>query len=74
MTCLDRLLELDSVLGLLYKTEDEGLEAQVEELIRQRQEARKAKNWTEADRIRDLLKDRGIILEDTKQGVKWHRA
>ncbi len=72
--CLDRLLELDGVLGLLYKTEDAGLEAQVEELIRQRQEARKAKNWAEADRIRDLLKDQGIILEDTKQGVKWRKA
>ncbi len=73
--CLDRLLELDGVLGLLYKQEEgDDLAAWVEDLIAKRQEARKAKNWAEADRIRDELKEKGIILEDTKQGVKWKKA
>ena len=73
--CLDRLLELDGVLGLLYRQEEKDDPAEwVEDLIRQRQEARKAKNWAEADRIRDELKEKGIILEDTKQGVKWKKA
>jgi cysteinyl-tRNA synthetase len=73
--CLDRLLELDGVLGLLYKQEEgDDLSAWVEEQIQARQEARKAKNWAEADRIRDELKAKGILLEDTKQGVKWKKA
>ena len=73
--CLDRLLELDSVLGLLYKQEEKDYLAEcVEDLIRRRQEARKVKNWAEADRIRDELKEKGILLEDTKQGVKWKKA
>ena len=73
--CLDRLLELDGVLGLLYRQEEkDDLAAWVEDLIARRQEARKAKNWAEADRIRDELKEKGIILEDTKQGVKWKKA
>ena len=73
--CLDRLLELDGVLGLLYRQEEtDDLAAWVEEEIQARQEARKAKNWAEADRIRDELKAKGILLEDTKQGVKWRKA
>lgn len=73
--CLDRLLELDGVLGLLYKQEEkDDLAEWVEDLIRRRQEARKVKNWAEADRIRDELKEKGILLEDTKQGVKWKKA
>ncbi|MBR3060748.1 MAG: cysteine--tRNA ligase [Oscillospiraceae bacterium] len=73
--CLDRLLELDGVLGLLYRQEEkDDLAEWVEDLIRQRQEARKVKNWAEADRIRDELKEKGILLEDTKQGVKWKKA
>ena len=43
-------------------------------LIEARQNARKEKNWAEADRIRDLLKDMGIVLMDTKQGVQWKKA
>jgi cysteinyl-tRNA synthetase len=49
------------------------LEAEIEELINQRQAARKVKDWAEADRIRELLKERGIALEDTPQGVKWKK-
>ena len=67
--------ELTDVLGLLYGgNDDEGLAEEVESLIEARQAARKEKNWAEADRIRDELKARGIILEDTPQGVKWKKA
>lgn len=67
--------ELTGVLGLLYNRKaDESLDAEVERLIEERNAARKAKNWAEADRIRDDLKARGIVLEDTAQGVKWHKA
>ena len=66
--------ELTGVLGLVYNRKTETLDSEIEAQIEARQEARKAKNWAEADRIRDELKAQGIILEDTPQGVKWHRA
>jgi len=47
---------------------------EIDALVAARTEARKSKNWAEADRIRDELNSRGIVLEDTKDGVKWHRA
>jgi len=75
--CLDALRELTDVLGLLYAKDASGgdnLDAQVEALIEARQQARADKNWAEADRIRDELKDMGIVLEDTPQGIKWKRA
>lgn len=66
--------DLTGVLGLLYeRKEEKSLDEKVEEMINARNEARKNKNWAEADRIRDELKAQGIILEDTPQGVKWHR-
>ena len=46
---------------------------EIEKLIEQRTQARKDKNWAEADRIRDQLKDMGIVLEDTPQGIKWKK-
>ena len=67
--------ELMEVLGLLYnRNAEKSLDDEIEALIQARNDARKAKNWAEADRIRDELKAQGIVLEDTPQGVKWHRA
>jgi len=72
---LDMLVELTGVLGLLTRRNDNtALDAEVEELIAQRQAARKSKNWAEADRIRDLLKDMGIVIEDTREGIRWKRV
>ena len=65
--------ELTGVLGLVYNRKTETLDSDVEALIEARTNARKDKNWAEADRIRDQLKEMGIVLEDTAQGVKWHR-
>lgn len=71
---LDMLTELTGVLGLLKRrTSNSSIDSEIEELIAQRQAARKNKNWAEADRIRDLLKSKGIILEDTKDGVHWKK-
>ena len=73
--CLDMLHEFTNVLGLLYnkKEEDDSLDSKVEAMIEARQAARKAKNFAEADRIRDELKAMGITLRDTPQGVKWSK-
>lgn len=67
------LMELAGVLGLLGK-EEKSLDEEIEQLIEERQQARKDKNWAKSDQIRDDLKAKGIILEDTPQGVKWRRA
>ena len=66
--------ELSDVIGLPVSKADNDLDAEIEKLIEERQAARKTKNFAEADRIRDELKAKGIILEDTPQGVKWKRA
>lgn len=69
------LTELADVIGVpLGQTEAGDEDKEIEELIEARQAARKAKNFAEADRIRDELKDKGIVLQDTPQGVKWSRA
>ncbi|WP_129599422.1 cysteine--tRNA ligase [Anaerophilus nitritogenes] len=67
----DLFMELVGVLGLLQK-EEKSLDEEIEKLVHDRQEARKNKDYALADKIRDDLKLRGIILEDTPQGVKWH--
>ena len=64
--------ELCGVLGLLYDKQEQSIDAEVEVLIRRRTEARKNKDWATADKIRDELKARRVVLEDTPQGVKWH--
>jgi len=69
----DTLMELSKVLGILSK-EEEILEEEIVELIEKRSEARKNKDFKLADSIRDELKEKGIIIEDTKDGVKWKRV
>ncbi len=66
--------ELTDVLGLVYNRSKASLDDEVEALIAQRAQARKDKNWALADEIRDKIKAMGIVLEDTPQGVKWHKA
>ena len=61
------------MLGLLYQQDDASLDDEIEALIRERTEARARKDWATADRIRDELKARKIVLEDTPQGIKWKR-
>jgi len=67
------LMELSGVLGILGR-EKGGLDAQVESMIAERQEARRNKNFSRSDEIRDELKAMGIVLEDTPQGVKWSKV
>ncbi|WMM25547.1 cysteine--tRNA ligase [Tissierella sp. MB52-C2] len=69
----DLLMELCNVLGILNKKE-EILEEEIVELIKKRTEARKNKDFKLADEIRDILKEKGIVLEDTQEGVKWKRV
>ncbi len=71
---LELIRELGKPLGLLQKTTKGSLEDEVEALIEQRQQARKNRDFALADKIRDDLKARGIILEDTPQGVRWKKA
>ncbi len=71
---LDLILKLTDVLGIIVEKEEELLAEDIEALIEERQAARKAKNFARADEIRDELLAKGIILEDTREGVKWKKA
>ena len=71
---LDRLVKLADVLGLIVDKKEEVLDEEIEKLIEERQAARKAKDFARADAIRDELLAKGIILKDTREGVKWTRA
>ncbi|MBR2188439.1 MAG: cysteine--tRNA ligase, partial [Eubacterium sp.] len=68
------ILTLCDILGLIVERKEEVLDEEIEALIAERQAARKAKNFARADEIRDQLQAQGIILEDTREGVKWKRA
>lgn len=70
-----KIVELSDICGLLVEKKEEGmLDEEIEGLIEERQAARKAKNFARADEIRKELLEKGIILEDTREGVKWKRA
>jgi ECF transporter S component (folate family) len=70
----DRIVLLCDILGLKTQKEDELLDADIEKLIADRQNARKNKDFAKADQIRNLLLEKGIILEDTREGVRWKRS
>lgn len=69
-----KITTLTDVLGLKVVKENEMLDEEIDNLIAERQQARKDKNFKRADEIRDLLLEKGIILEDTREGVRWKRA
>ena len=71
---LDTIERLCDILGIITKRKEVSLDSKVEELISERQAARKAKDFKRADEIRDELTSMGIILEDTREGVKWKKA
>lgn len=71
---LDELTTLCDVLGILVETKEEMLDSDIEALIEERQQARKNRDFARADGIRDELLEKGIVLEDTREGVKWKRA
>ena len=68
------IVKLADVLGIVVEKKEELLDADIEALIQERQAARKERNFGRADEIRDELLAKGIILEDTREGVKWKRA
>ena len=70
---LDAIAKFDSVLGIFGPEETEMLDADIEALIAERQETRRNRNFARSDEIRDVLAEKGIILEDTPQGVRWKR-
>lgn len=71
---LEGIVALCDILGIEAKKKEELLDAQIEQLIQDRQAARKNKDFAKADEIRNLLLEKGIILEDTREGVRWKRA
>ena len=70
---LDAIERFNNVLGIFGELETEILAEEIEALIAERQEARRNRNFARSDEIRDLLAEKGIILEDTKDGVRWKR-
>ena len=71
---LEKILLLTEICGLIVKKEADILDEEIEALIAGRQAARKEKNFARADEIRDELLEKGIVLEDTREGVKWKRV
>jgi cysteinyl-tRNA synthetase len=70
---LEAIEKFDSVLGIFGPEESVDLDAEIEALVEERQAARRERNFARSDEIRDLLAEKGIILEDTKDGVRWKR-
>ena len=70
---LEVMTKLCDVLGLTLEKKEEILDEEIENLIAERQNARKAKDFARADEIRGLLLEKGIELKDTREGVKWKR-
>ena len=70
--------ELVDILGLIYKVDGDNAEGlsdeEIEDYIAQRKQAKKDKNFAEADRIRDYLKEQGVLIEDTREGVRYKRV
>ena len=71
---LSKIETLLHVLGIRTEKKEESLDAEIEALIEARQQARKNKDFARADEIRDELLAKGIVLKDTREGVKWSRA
>ena len=70
----EKLQALCDILGIITEKQEELLAEDIEALIAERQAARKAKNFARADEIRGELLAKGIVLEDTREGVKWKKA
>ena len=70
---LDAVSKFDSVLGIFRPADSGSLDAEIEALVQEREEARRQRNFARSDEIRDVLAEKGIILEDTKDGVRWKR-
>ena len=71
---LNTIISFCDIIGIITDRREELLDTDIEGLIEERQMARKEKNFARADEIRNLLIEKGIILEDTREGVKWKRA
>jgi len=64
----------NEILGILKEVEpEESFELEIKNLIKEREEARKVKNWEKSDQIRDVLREKGVILEDTPEGIRWKK-
>ncbi len=70
---MKRIIVLTDILGLIVEQKEEILDSDIEALILQRQQARKEKNFARADEIREELLSKNIVLEDTREGVRWKR-
>ena len=71
---LQKICLMTDILGLIVEKKEEILDEEIEEMIEARQAARKEKNFAKADEIRAQLLEKGILLEDTREGVKWKRV
>ena len=71
---LNAIKKFDSVFGIFGEQEPQLLDADIEAMIEERQQARRSRNFARSDEIRDQLAEMGIVLEDTKDGVRWRRG